>query len=114
MRNILRLITILCLIGGVATAALINVDKANYIVTKVYNDRNAFGVDLVQNGAKEVRTEIRLNDDAKCYWIRGNGAKDKPLSVSGFMSSIKKGTRVRVTGGRDWDGKINASEVWAQ
>ena len=114
MRKLFSLITVLFLIGGAASAALINVDKANYIVTKVYGDRNAFGVDLVQNGAKEVRTEVRLNKDAKCYWVRGTGGKDTPMSVSTFMQSLKKGTRVRVTGGRDWDGKINASEVWGQ
>lgn len=99
---------------GMASAAIINVTKANYVVTKVYSGRNALGVDLIENGPKEVRTEIRLNRDAKCYWVQPNGARDVPMSVSAFMRSAKKGTRVRVTGGRDWDGKINASHIWGQ
>ncbi|MBX3168331.1 MAG: hypothetical protein KF760_13015 [Candidatus Eremiobacteraeota bacterium] len=113
MRPIFKLFTILLLIGsGLASAALVNVTKANYIVKKVYRDRNAVGVDLVQNGAKEVRTEVRIEEDTKCYWV-GN-RKDTPLSRQAFMNKMAPGTRIRVTGGRDWDGKINASEVWAQ
>ena len=113
MRGLFKLFTILLLIGsGFASAALIEVDKANYIVTKVYSDRNAVGVDLVQNGAEKTRTEVRIQKDTKCYWVGHN--KDKPLSVSAFMRNMRKGTRIRVTGGRDWDGKINAYEVWAQ
>lgn len=114
MRKISKLMVLLLLVGGVAGAALVNVTKANYVVTKIYSDRNALGVDLVENGPQEVRTEIRLNRDAKCYWVRGKGIKDAPMSVSTFMRSVKKGTRVAVTGGRDWDGKINASQVWGQ
>lgn len=113
MRPILKLFTILLLIGsGLAAAALVNVTKANYIVKNVYLDRNAVGVDLVQNGADEERTEVRIQKDTKCYWV-GN-PKDTPMSVATFMKNVHKGTRIRVTGGRDWDGKINASEVWAQ
>jgi hypothetical protein len=113
MRGIMKLFAILLLIGsGIASAAFINVTKANYIVKKVYRDRNAVGVDLVQNGADEVRTEVRIQDDTKCYWVGRN--KDKPMSVQSFMNNMHKGTRICVTGGRDWDGKINAYEVWAQ
>ncbi|MBS2036222.1 hypothetical protein JST97_14625 [bacterium] len=113
MRGIFKLFAFLLLIGsGLASAALINVTKANYIVKNVYMDRNAVGVDLVQNGAKEERTEVRIQKDTKCYWVRQN--KDKPMSVQSFMNNLHKGTRIRVTGGRDWDGKINAYEVWAQ
>lgn len=113
MRPIIKLFTILLLIGsGIAAAALVNVTKANYIVKKVYRDRNAVGVDLVQNGADEVRTEVRIQKDTKCYWV--GKQKDTPMSVATFMQNMHTGTRIRVTGGRDWDGKINAYEVWAQ
>ena len=97
-----------------ASAAIINVTKANYVVTKVYRDRQAFGVDLIQNGASDTRTEIRLNKDAHCYRVHKGGGRDTPMSIKAFMRSLHKGTRVRVTGGRDWDGKVNASDVWAQ
>ena len=114
MKKVSRMALLLLLVAGAAGAALVNVTKANYVVSKVYSDRNALGVDLIQNGPKEVRTEIRLNDDARCYWVRGNGSKDVPMSVSTFMRSAKIGTRISVSGGRDWDGKINASTVWGQ
>lgn len=113
MRPIWKLFTILLLIGsGLASAALVNVTKANYIVKKVYLDRNAVGVDLVQNGADEERTEVRIEKDTKCYWV--GKQKDTPLTRQAFMGKMAPGTRIRVTGGRDWDGKINAKEVWGQ
>lgn len=115
MKKLLGLIVLLLMIGGAAQAALVNVTGANYVVTEVYTGRDAFGVDLIQNGPKEVRTEIRLNRDAKCYWVGGNGkGQDMKVSVSSFIQKLKKGDRVSVNGGRDWDGKINASHVWAQ
>jgi hypothetical protein len=94
-------------------AAIINVTGANYVVTTVYQDRIAFGVDLVQNGPKETRTEIRINRKAHCYWVNP-GQKDSELSVDQFYRRLHKGTRVMVNGARDWDGKVNASELWAQ
>ena len=109
------LAVLLLLVGGVSQAALVNVTGANYVVTEVYRDRNAFGVDLVQNGPRETRTEIRLKPNARCYWVvpRGKG-QDQKVSVASFMRNLRKGDRVSVNGGRDWDGKINASHVWAQ
>ncbi len=115
MRKLLGLLLLLFVICGAAQAALVNVTDANYVVTEVYRGRDAFGVDLIQNGPKETRTEIRLNRDAKCYWVAANGkGQDRRVSVASFIQNLKKGDRVSVTGGRDWDGKINASHVWAQ
>ena len=98
----------------VAQAAIINVTGANYVVTKLYRERKAIGVDLVQNGPEKIRTEIRINKDAKCYRVHPGGGKDTPLTVDAFYNSLHKGSRVRVNGGRDWDGKINASDLWVQ
>lgn len=100
--------------GGAAQAAIINVTGANYIVTKLYPNRESFGVDLVQNGPKKIRTEIRINKNAHCYRVHRGGGPDTPVSRDQFYNMLHKGTRVRVNGGRDWDGKINASDLWAQ
>ena len=113
MRKLLALFVLVLMTAGVASAALINVTQANYIVTSVDINRHAFGVDLVQNGARNTRTEIRVNKNAKCYWVH-KGRADTPMSVDAFVRNLQKGTRVRVDGGRDWDGKINASDLWAQ
>ena len=115
MRKLLALLALVFMVGGgTAMAALVNVTGANYAVTEVFADRHAFGADLVQNGADETRTEVRIKEDAKCYWVGANGGADTPLSRADFISRLKKGTRVKVNGGRDWDGKVNASELWAQ
>lgn len=112
MRKLFALLSLLLLSVGVP-AAILNVTNANYVVKTVYLDRAAFGVDLIQNGPREERTEIRLNDDAKCYWVY-KGSSAVPMNRMSFLHQLKKGVRVRVTGGRDWDGKINASEVYGQ
>lgn len=112
MRKLFALLSLLLLsVGG--SAAILNVTNANYVVTKVYMDRAAFGCDLIQNGPRDVRVEVRLNDDAKCYWVY-KGSPAVPMNRASFMHNLKKGVRVRVTGGRDWDGQINASEVYGQ
>lgn len=113
MRRILALFVLILVTAGGASAALINVTGANYIVMNVNINKHSFGVDLVQNGARNTRTEIRVNKDAHCYWVH-KGRADTPMSVDAFVRNLQKGTRVRVDGGRDWDGKINASDLWAQ
>ena len=112
-KYLLLALTMVFATGGVAQAALVNVTGASYVVTVVYPDRIAFGVDLVQNGPKETRTEIRINKQAHCYWVHP-GQRDTEMSVNQFYRNLRKGTRVTVNGARDWDGKINASELWAQ
>lgn len=99
----------------VAQANIINVNKANYSVTSVDPAARTFGVDLVQNRAAKTRSKVHLKKDAKCWWVMKDSANGpKALTQAEFMTQIHKGTRVRVTGGRDWNGDINASEVWGQ
>jgi hypothetical protein len=109
------ILLILCLLAPtLAEAALVNVTNANYIVTSVDVAKRAFGVDLVQNGARNTRTEIRINRDAKCYWVNHDGSPDTPLTIDQFVRRVHKGTKVRVNGGRAWDNKVNASDLWAE
>lgn len=43
----------------------------------------------------------------------GHGAfRDEFLTFDGFFHSIRKGTLLKVYGGRDWDGSINAKKIW--
>ena len=114
MRKILTLLTMVIMLGGMANAAIINVTKANYIVTQVFVAKHAFGADLEQNHARHTRTEIRLNKNVHCYIVHRGGGPDTPVGTNAFLNSLHRGTRVRVTGGRSWDNKINASDVWAE
>lgn len=113
MKRIIALLALLAIVAGTASAAIINVTKANYIVMSVNRAKREFKCDLVQNGPEEKRVTVRLNKDAKCWRVH-KGRKDIPVSQEQFLNLMHKGTRVAVTGGRDWDGQINASDVWAQ
>lgn len=58
MRRILALFVLILVTAGGASAALINVTQANYIVVNVNINKHSFGVDLVQNGARNTRTRF--------------------------------------------------------
>lgn len=44
--------------------------------------------------------------------VPGGGFRDEFLTFNGFFEVIKKGSRLRVHGGRDWDGTIDAKKIW--
>ena len=113
MRKLLLWVTLLTFLSGAAHAAIINVTGGNYMVTKIDWKHYGFGADLVQNHARHTRTEVRINKSAHCWRVHP-GRADTLLTRTEFLRSLHRGTRVRVNGGRSWDGKINASDVWAE
>jgi hypothetical protein len=48
----------------------------------------------------------------KRNFYSGNGFRDEIMTFNGFFDYVKKGTLLRVEGGRDWDKSIHAKKIW--
>lgn len=53
------------------------------------------------------RTEI-----VRRVWLENRAFRDEKLTWDEFFTIVKKGTCLRVHGGRDWDGSIDAKKIW--
>lgn len=45
-------------------------------------------------------------------FLKGGVFRDEVMTFNGFFDYVKKGTKFRVEGGRDWDRSIHAKKIW--
>ncbi|MCR4784801.1 MAG: hypothetical protein K6A35_09870 [bacterium] len=45
-------------------------------------------------------------------WLDDKDFKVERMEWDEFLATVKKGTHIRVHGGRDWDGSIDARKIW--
>lgn len=84
---------------------VVDVDQENYRVGVALEDADP---DVVQNWVY-----IQINTKIVRRIYRGDGwKKDVEVSPTDFFKVVKKGTLMKVHGGRDWDGSINAKKIW--
>ena len=95
-------------------AALLNVN-ANYRVTEVKPNERVFGIALMQDNPDETQNDVYFGADTRCYkeiHYRNGTRKEIPVTIEKFFKILKKGDKVRLKGGRDWDGSIHAYNVF--
>lgn len=86
-----------------------------YRVTNVDADHQRVGIALLEAkpGVRQnwlylkATTKINKRHSSGDGWFR-----DEKLSYEGFFNSVRSGDKLRVEGGRRWDGGIAAKKIW--
>jgi hypothetical protein len=82
-----------------------NVDRAGQRVGIALRDADP---NLRQNWVY-VKPETKI---VKRNFLPGGVFKDEVWTFNGFFDKVKKGTKLKVQGGRDWDKAIHAKKIW--
>ncbi|NDD27452.1 MAG: hypothetical protein EB084_04215 [Proteobacteria bacterium] len=117
MRTTLKLLAIAFMVlivsSAPATAQLVLVDN-EYYVTEMRPGKGEFGVALSKG--QYTQNWVRLKLDTKIAhrrWLgQGKGFVDETVSPERLFSMLKIGSKVRVNGGRNFDGSVNAKRIW--
>lgn len=110
---------ILVLLALVATAlparSQLLMVTGEYRVVELDQANNRIGVALMEANP-DVRQNwiyIRLETEiVKRHYNSEGWFKDEMISPQGVWSAVKKGDKMKVHGGRGWDGSINAKKIW--
>lgn len=104
-RIILALLILMALLPAVPTSAqLIVVDQELY-VTELRPDKMKIGTSAAK--ISETRGWVKLEGDTKIF--RRNG---KPVSQAFMWKNLKRGMKIKVHGGGDWDTNVVARKIW--
>lgn len=100
--------------AGQAQAQILMV-TGEYQVTNVDRDEQRIGIALRGDDPNVRQNWVYIKPDTKIVrrvWLRGGAFRDEVMSWNGFFDYVRKGTKLRVHGGRDWDGSIDAKKIW--
>lgn len=87
----------------------------DYRVTHVDRDEQRIGIALRDDDPNVRQNWVYVKSDTviiRRIWLRGGAFRDERMSFNGFFDYVRKGTKLRVHGGRDWDGSIDAKKIW--
>lgn len=99
---------------GPAQAQLLTV-TGEYRVTNVDRSGQRIGVALREADANVRQNWIYVKPDTKIVkraFLKNGTFKDEIMTFNGFFDYVKKGTMLKVEGGRDWDKSIHARKIW--
>lgn len=116
MRTLLLTVSLFFLSLGLAPAQaqLLSV-TGEYIVTNVDRSGQRVGIALrdadpnVRQNWVYVKPDTRI---VKRKFLSGGVFKDEVWHFNDFFAYVKKGTKLKVEGGRDWDKSIHAKKIW--
>ncbi len=116
MKNFLTPLLFLLLVfaAAPAQAQLLNV-TGEYRVTEVDRANQRVGVALREANPNKRQNWIYIKPDTKIVkraFLKNGTFKDEIWTFNGFFDYAKKGTMLRVEGGRDWDKSIHAKKMW--
>lgn len=86
-----------------------------YRVTHVDRAEQRLGIALRDADPNVRQNWVYVKADTKIVrrLFMGDGAfKDEVMTWNEFFDYAKKGTLIKVHGGRDWDGSIDAKKIW--
>lgn len=87
----------------------------DYRVTAVDQAEQRLGIALRDADPNVTQNWVYLKYNTEIVrrvWLHNGSFKDQKLKWNEFLSIVKKGTLLRVHGGRDWDGSIDAKKIW--
>lgn len=86
-----------------------------YVVVELDQANNRIGVALPEAN-KDVRQNwiyVKLETEiVKRHYQDGGWFKDEVITPNGIWGAVGKGTKLKVQGGRGWDGTIAAKKIW--
>jgi hypothetical protein len=119
MRSYLKLFLMVALVTVVMAAAtpspaqVVLVDN-QYYVTELRPGKNEFGVALKKG--EYTKNWVHVKSDTRISmrrWLgQGRGFKDQVIPADRLFNVLRLGMKVRVAGGRNWDGSTNAKQIW--
>lgn len=86
-----------------------------YRVIDIQSDQQRVGVALLEAAPDKRQNWIYLTATTKINKRHSSGDgwfRDEILSYEGFFNSVRSGDKLRVEGGRRWDGGITAKKIW--
>jgi hypothetical protein len=116
MRTLFLTVSLFLLVAalGPAQAQLLSV-TGEYIVTNVDQAGQRVGIALRDANPNVRQNWVYVKPDTriiKRVFLPGGVFKDEVWHFNDFFAHVKKGTKFRVEGGRDWDKSIHAKKIW--
>lgn len=99
------------------TNAQIVLVESKYRIVEVDKFENRIGVALPDANPNKVQTWVYIKSDTRASkrTYHNNGFfRDEQLTPNGILSAAARneGDLIKVNGGRDWDGSIDAKTIW--
>lgn len=113
-RTGLLAVFLVALATGWAQAQILMV-TGDYRVTDVDRAGQRVGIALREDDPNERQNWLYIKPDTKIVkrnFYRNGTFRDEVMTFNGFFDYVQKGTLLRVHGGRDWDGSIDAKKIW--
>lgn len=110
----LPLLLLLFLAASPAQAQMLSV-TGEYRVTDVDRAGQKIGIALRTDDPNKRQNWVYVKPETKIIkrkFLKGGVFQDEVMSFNGFFDYVKKGTLLRVQGGRDWDRSIHAKKIW--
>ena len=104
----------LALWAGRAQAQILMV-TGEYRVTNVDRAQQRIGIALREDDPNHRQNWVYVKPETQIVrrvWLRGGAFRDQVMTWNNFFEYVHKGTLLKVHGGRDWDGSIQAKKVW--
>jgi hypothetical protein len=105
----------LLLVSTETSSGQILLASGEYRVVEVDSDHARVSVALIEANPEEHQNWIYLTVATKVTKRHSSGDgwfRDEKLSYEGFFNSVRPGDKLRVEGGRRWDGGITAKKIW--
>ncbi len=116
MKNFVLVLSafLLLVAAGPAQAQLLSV-TGEYIIVNVDRHGQRVGIALRDSDLNTRQNWVYIKPDTKIVkrnFLPGGVFKDEVWTFNGFFDRAKKGMKLRVEGGRDWDKSIHAKKIW--
>lgn len=89
--------------------------SGDYRVVAVDSDYARVSVALLESQPDQHQNWIYVTGTTKVTKRHSSGDgwfRDEKLSYEGFFNSVRPGDKLRVEGGRRWDGGVTAKKIW--
>ncbi len=89
--------------------------SGEFRVVAVDSDHARVSVALLESKPDEHQTWVYRTGTTKVTKRHSSGdgwCRDEKLSYEGFFNSVRPGDKLRVEGGRRWDGGLTAKKIW--
>ena len=89
--------------------------SGEFRVVSVDSDHARVSVALLESKPDEHQNWLYLTGTTKVTKRHSSGDgwfRDEKLSYEGFFNSVRPGDKLRVEGGRRWDGGVTAKKIW--
>lgn len=106
---------VLSIIWASSAKAQILMVTGEYRVTHVDRSEQRIGIALRDADPNKRQNWVYIKASTKIVrrvWMGDGTFRDEEMRWNEFFDYVRKGTLIKVHGGRDWDGTIDAKKIW--